>query len=183
VRPAPAAASLLPDRISASQCQSLVDCAYQFYARRLLGLLEPEDVIELPDKRDFGQALHVVLKRFHGEWGAAAFEALDPAQLAASLRRHADSVFGPLIEGAPAMLAFARRFDGLVDGYIDWLRQHAGEGWRFRAGEERHALRLALRDGREIELYGRVDRIDENAQGQQQVLDYKAKPVEALRKP
>jgi ATP-dependent helicase/nuclease subunit B len=181
-RPAPAAASLMPDRISASQCQSLVDCAYQFYARRMLGLLEPEDVIELPDKRDFGRALHAVLKRFHADWGAAAFDALDPAPLAASLRRHAGNVFGPLIEGAPAMLAFARRFDGLVDGYIDWLRQHAGEGWRFRAGEDRHALRLALRDGREIELYGRVDRIDENAHGQQQVLDYKAKPVEALKK-
>jgi ATP-dependent helicase/nuclease subunit B len=122
------------------------------------------------------------LKRFHADWGAAAFDALDPAPLAASLRRHAVGVFGPLIEGAPAMLAFARRFDGLVDGYIDWLRQHAGEGWRFRAGEDRRALRLALRDGREIELYGRVDRIDEDAHGQQQVLDYKAKPVEALKK-
>jgi len=182
VRPAPGAAPLLPDRVSASQCQSLVDCAYQFYGRRLLGLVDPEDVIELPAKRDFGQALHAVLKQFHGEWRGAAFEALDPTQLAASLRRHAGSVFGPLIENAPAMLAFARRFDGIADGYIDWLRQHAGEGWRFRAGEDRRALRLALRDRREIELHGRVDRIDENAQGQLQVLDYKAKSVDSLKK-
>jgi ATP-dependent helicase/nuclease subunit B len=182
VRPAPGAAALLPDRVSASQCQSLVDCAYQFLARRMLGLAEPDDVIELPDKRDFGEALHKVLRRFHEEWGDAAFDSLEPVQLAASLRRHAARVFEPLIEGAPAMLAFARRFDGLVDGYVDWLRQHAGEGWRFRAGEARHALRVALRDGRAIELHGRVDRIDANAQGQLQVLDYKAKSVDALKK-
>ncbi len=181
-RPAPGAAALLPDRVSASQCQSLVDCAYQFYARRLLGLAEPEDVIELPDKRDFGEALHRVLKRFHEEWGDAGFDTLDPVPLAASLRRHAARVFEPLIEGAPAMLAFARRCDGLADGYVDWLRQHAAGGWRFRAGEARHALRVALRDGREIELHGRVDRIDANPQGQLQVLDYKAKSVDALRR-
>ena len=182
LRPAPSAAALLPDRVSASQCQSLVDCAYQFHARRLLALVEPEDVIELPDKRDFGEALHKVLRRFHEEWGDAAFDTLEPAQLGASLRRHAAAEFTPRIENTPAMLAFARRFDGLVDGYVGWLQQHAAEGWRFRAGEARQALRLALRDGREIELYGRVDRIDENAQGQLRVLDYKAKAVDALRK-
>jgi ATP-dependent helicase/nuclease subunit B len=182
VRPAPGAAALLPERVSASQCQSLVDCAYQFYARRLLGLTEPDDVIELPDKRDFGQAVHAVLNRFHGEWGDTAFDTLDPAQLAASLRRHAGSMFAPLIESAPAMLAYARRFDGLVDGYIIWLQQHAAEGWHVRAGEDRHARRLALRDGRAIELHGRIDRIDEDAQGQLRVLDYKARPVGALKK-
>jgi len=181
LRPAPGAAMLLPDRVSASQCQSLVDCAYQFHARQLLGLSEPEDVIELPDKRDFGEALHRVLRRFHEEWGGAAFDALEPAQLAASLRRHAGGVFEPLIESAPAMLAFARRFDGLVEGYVGWLRRHAGEGWRFRAGEAAREARVTLRDGREIGLHGRVDRIDENPQGQLLVLDYKARPVDALK--
>ncbi len=181
-RPAPGAAALLPERVSASQCQSLVDCAYQFYARRMLRLAEPEDVIELPDKRDFGEALHRVLKRFHEEWGDASFDSLDPARLAGSLRRHAGAVFDPLIEGAPAMLAFARRFDGLIEGYIDWLCQHAEAGWRYRAGESVRALRLALRDGRAVELHGRVDRIDGNAQGQLLVIDYKAKAVDALKK-
>ena len=182
VRPAPSAADLLPARVSASQAQSLVDCPYQFYARRLLQLAEPEDVIEMPDKRDFGEALHLVLKRFHAEWGGAAFDALVPEQLAASLRRHAGAVFDPLVERAPAMLAFRRRFDGLVDGYVGWLRQHAADGWRWMAGEERMAQPLALRDGREIELVGRVDRIDADRQGRVRVLDYKARNADALKK-
>jgi hypothetical protein len=47
--PAPSAAPLLPDRVSASHAQSLVDCPYQFYARRLLRLAELDDVIEAPE--------------------------------------------------------------------------------------------------------------------------------------
>jgi len=182
VRPAPSAADLLPARVSASQAQSLVDCAYQFYARRLLQLAEPEDVIEMPDKRDFGEALHAVLKRFHTEWGSAAFNTLAPDQLAASLRRHAEAVFDPLIGRSPAMLSFRHRFDGLVDGYIDWLSEHAADGWRWTAGEERRAQPLALRDGREIELVGRIDRIDEDGQGRVRVLDYKARNADVLKK-
>jgi len=56
------AASLLPARLSASQVQSLVDCPYQFYGRRLLRLEAPEDVLEEPGKREFGEALHEVLR-------------------------------------------------------------------------------------------------------------------------
>lgn len=184
-RPAPSAAQLLPERLSASHAQSLVDCAYQFYARRMLRLAELEDLIEAPDKRDFGEALHEVLRRFHRAWGAADFGATDPEQLAASLREHAHAVFAPQLERAPGMLAYQRRFEGLVDGYIAWLQQHAASGWRWKAGEEKHAQRLTLRD-REVELTGRLDRIDahvgDTADDRLLVLDYKARAVEVLRR-
>lgn len=181
-QPAPVAASLLPDRISASQAQSLVNCAYQFYARCLLRLAELEDVVELPDKRDFGEALHEVLRRFHRRWCEAAFHEADRGQLAASLREHAHAVFGPQIERAPALLAFARRFDGLVNGYLDWLCEHSAAGWRWAGAEERHGVRLPLRNGREVELTGRIDRIDADAEGRLRVLDYKARSAADLKK-
>ncbi len=179
-QPAPAAAALLPARLSASEAQALVDCPYRFYARRLLQLTEPEDVIELPDKRDFGEALHAVLKRFHDEWGGAEFETLDAPPLAASLRRHAEAVFAPLTQRSPAMLAFARRFDGLIDGYVHWLRQHAAEGWRWTAGEVRRQRPLSLDGGRQVTLHGRIDRIDTDANGRQRLIDYKARAADRL---
>lgn len=180
-RPAPSAAQLLPAQISASQAQSLVNCAYQFYARRLLNLAALDDVIELPDKRDFGEAVHEVLYRFHVEWGAVDFGALPAAQLGASLSDHARAVFEPQIERTPALLAFQRRFTGLIEGYVAWLQQHASQGWRWVGGEEKHALRIVLRDGREIELAGRIDRIDRHQDGRLQVLDYKARAADALK--
>ena len=181
-RPAPRAPQLLPGRISASQAQSLVDCPYQFYARRMLGLSAPDDVIELPEKREFGIALHEVLSRFHRTWGAVDFSGVAPDKLVASLREHARAVFGPQIERTPGLLAFERRFDGLVEGYIDWLQQHAGDGWLWTGGEESYRRRIVLRAGREVELIGRVDRVDATADGRTRVLDYKARAPDVLRR-
>lgn len=181
LQPAPSAPGLLAASVSASQAQSLVDCAYQFYARRLLGLAELDDVIEMPDKRDFGEALHEILRRFHQTWGAADFAACDRNQLAASLREHARTVFAPQIERTPGLLAFQRRFDGLVGGYVDWLQAHCAQGWRWCAAEHRQTQPLELRDGRRLELVGRIDRIDAQADGRTLVLDYKARRADDLK--
>ncbi len=179
--PAPSAPALLPARVSASQAQSLVDCAYQFYARRLLGLAALDDVIEMPDKRDFGEALHEILRRFHQTWGETDFAAAARGGLVASLREHARAVFAPQLERTPGLLAFARRFDGLVEGYVDWLQAHCAQGWRWRAAEHRQAQPLALRDGSRLELVGRIDRIDAHADGSTLVIDYKARRAQDLK--
>jgi ATP-dependent helicase/nuclease subunit B len=181
-RPAPRAPQRLPDRISASDAQSLVTCPYQFYSRRLLGLARLEDVAELPDKRDAGQALHEVLRRFHAAWGATDFSRCDADALAESLAAHAREVFAPLLERTPALAAFAHRFHGLIPGYVGWLRAHAAAGWRFRAAEQFHKRSLTLRDGRAIELVGRVDRIDAQSDGRIKVIDYKLRRAEQLKR-
>jgi ATP-dependent helicase/nuclease subunit B len=183
LRPAPSAPQLMPARLSASQAQSLVRCAYQFYARKLLGLARLEDVLEAPDKRDFGEALHDVLRRFHEAWGDTDFSRVAAAELAADLQRHGQSVFASQIERAPSMLAYQRRFHGLIDGYVAWLQQQSRDGWRWLAAEQAHAQPLQLRDGRVVELVGRIDRIDAHADGRRQrVLDYKARAAHILKK-
>jgi ATP-dependent helicase/nuclease subunit B len=180
-RPQPRAAALLPAQLSASQAQSLIDCPYQFYARRLLGLAPPEDVLELPDRRDYGIALHEVLKRFHEAWRDADFGEVDAPALAASLRSHAAEVFGALPRRA-AMLAAARRFDGLVPAYLEWLAARARAGWRWRASEAPQRRDIELGDGRRIALVGRIDRLDATADGRSAVIDYKARRSDALEK-
>ncbi len=179
-RPAPAAPALLPRTLTASSVQSLVTCAYQFYARRLLRLAELDEVIEAADKRDFGEALHEVLRRFHEEWGAADFGALDAVAVAESLRMHGRAVFEPWLERTPSLLAFERRFDRLVDGYIEWLKDSAAEGWRWQAAEHTISRPLVLDGGGAVELTGRIDRIDAHADGRVRVLDYKARAREVL---
>jgi ATP-dependent helicase/nuclease subunit B len=185
-RPAPRAASLLPERVAASHAQSLVNCPYQFYARRMLRLAELDDVIEAPEKREFGEALHEVLRRFHLAWGPADFSVADPELLAASLREHMHAVFAPQIERAPGMLAFQRRFEGLVEGYVVWLQQHAASGWRWNGSEEKRSRQITLRNGRVVELTGRLDRIDAHvnspADSRLLLLDYKARAAGDLRR-
>jgi ATP-dependent helicase/nuclease subunit B len=180
-RPQPRAAALLPQQITASQAQSLVDCPYQFYARRLLGLRPPDDVLELPDRRDYGIALHEVLKRFHEAWREADFQATDAQTLAASLREHAAEVFDAMPRRA-ALLADARRFDGLVPAYIGWLRERAAAGWRWRASEAAQRSEVELGDGRRVTLVGRIDRIDAGADGRTALIDYKARRADDLKR-
>ncbi len=180
-RPAPGAAALLPQTLSASRAQALIDCAYRFYARVLLRLEEPRDVIEMPEKRDFGEALHRVLHRFHSRWGGVDFAALERQQLAASLREEAARVFDAEVARAPGMLAFRHRFDRLVDDYVGWLRGHAAQGWRWVEGEAERRQEIALDDGSEVTLVGRLDGIERDAAGAVQVIDYKARRADALK--
>jgi ATP-dependent helicase/nuclease subunit B len=180
--PAPSAASLLPVRLSASHAQSLVNCPYQFYARRLLRLEAPEDVLEEPGKREFGEALHEALRRFHEEWGSSELETVEPDRLRLSLVRHASVVFAQDKERLPGLLAYERRFLSLVDDYITWAQQHSSAGWRWVAAEQELARPLVLDDGRELELTGRLDRIDRRADGTLMVLDYKARGAEELKR-
>ncbi|MCX7900847.1 MAG: PD-(D/E)XK nuclease family protein [Burkholderiaceae bacterium] len=179
--PAPSAPQQLPARLSIHDAQDLVDCPYRFYAHRLLGLRPLQDVVELPDKRQFGQVLHEVLRAFHAQWGAVDFAAEDRSALCASLAQHAQQAFAPLLARTPALLAYARRFEGLIPDYIDWLRGHAAQGWRFAQAEVACRRALPLADGRTVELVGRLDRIDCRADGATLVLDYKARSGSTLR--
>lgn len=180
--PAPHAGSLLPARLSAIQAQSLVDCPYQFYARRMLRLDAPDDVIEAPGKREFGEALHDVLQRFHAEWGSSDLGTIDPERLRLSLERHAKAVFARDRERLPGLLAYERRFLGLIDDYVTWVQQHSSAGWRWAVAEQSLTRPLALSDGCTVELGGRLDRIDGRADGALMVVDYKARNAEDLRR-
>jgi ATP-dependent helicase/nuclease subunit B len=180
--PAPRAAALLPARLSASHAQSLVNCPYQFYARRLLRLEPPEDVLEAPGKREFGEALHEVLQRFHLEWGTSDLGAIEPDRLRLSLVRHATAVFTRDRERMPGLLAYERRFVSLVDDYISWAQQQSSAGWRWSAAEQALAHPLDIGNGRAVELTGRLDRIDRRSDGALTVLDYKARNSEDLKR-
>lgn len=185
LRPAPAAPALLPTRLSPTRLQSLVYCAYQYYARDLLRLRRLDDVMEMPEKREFGTALHEVLHRFHERWGDVDFSAVDAAELAESLAATTHAVFDREVQRAPGMLAFQLRFEAMIDGYIEWLQQRAAAGWRWHGGEREASRTLALAAGRTVELNGRVDRIDRRSiDGSDAwcVIDYKVKRVENLRR-
>jgi ATP-dependent helicase/nuclease subunit B len=181
-RPAPSAAALVPARISASHVQSLVDCPYQFYARSLLQLDPFDDVTEAPGKREFGAALHEVLRQFHAEWGAVDFHAIQGDRLRNNLAAHARAVFGRDEVRMPGLLAFERRFLGVIDDYVDWLQQHSADGWRWALAEQAASFRLALRDGRAVQLTGRLDRVDRRPDGASLILDYKARAAADLAK-
>ncbi|MFC7298956.1 PD-(D/E)XK nuclease family protein [Herminiimonas aquatilis] len=172
--PAPSAAQLLPKKLSASGYNSLVACPYQFFATRMLGLSGIDELSDMPEKRDYGDWLHQILAQFH-QAGA-----VPSSERAALLQQISDQVFAHELDKSAAALGYYARWQKAMPAYLDWMAERESQGWHFVLGEEKFEKVLRWADG-EITLHGRVDRMDENANGERVVLDYKSTNQLALR--
>ena len=177
VAPAPAAPGLVPRKLSASGYNSLVACPYQFFATRMLGLSGLDELSDMPEKRDYGDWLHEILRAYH--------ERLRDGQVPVSgreelLRSISEGVFCKALEQSAAALGYYARWQKVIPAYIDWANERENQGWKFALGEQRFDKALRWEDG-QITLHGYIDRIDENEAGERAVLDYKTKTLQSLR--
>ncbi len=178
--PAPAAPpQRLPLRLPVSAYASLVACPYQFFARRVLGLAEAEEVREALEKRDYGEFVHRILKRFHERHPLLADRSDE--ELGEALAAIAREEFAPVIAERFLDHAWQARWLARIAGYVAWARRREEAGWRWAGGELERERRLPLADGAPVCLYGRLDRLDRRADGAEAVLDYKASRRQALR--
>lgn len=184
LRPAPAfAPERLPERISASGYNSLVACPYQFYGRYVLGLRETEEVRESMEKRDYGDYVHRILRRFHAKFPVCGDVAR--AQLEVVLDEISADVFRDATEASYLNTAWILRWRASQSEYLDWQLAREREGWRFHAAEAKRSIAITLPDGAQIMLEGRLDRIDmrgDDADAGFAVIDYKTRAHEQLRR-
>ncbi|HEX7440216.1 MAG TPA: PD-(D/E)XK nuclease family protein, partial [Caldimonas sp.] len=177
-RPLPRAASLLPARLSASACEALRSCPYRFFALRVLGLREADELDDEVEKRDYGNWLHAVLFRFHATRGVPLAAADEEARLHAVARElqremHFD---------AAAFLPFGATFARFAPRYVEWLLARDASGASWLDGEVELTARPTEWDG--VEMHGIIDRVDSvpGASGPMtQLIDYKTGNAEALR--
>ncbi|WP_112993075.1 PD-(D/E)XK nuclease family protein [Herminiimonas fonticola] len=174
VMPAPSAAQLLPKKLSASGYNSLVACPYQFFATRMLGLSGIDELSDMPEKRDYGDWLHQILAQFHQAGSVPSSER------AALLQKISDQVFAHELDKSAAALGYYARWQKAMPAYLEWISERESQGWHFVLGEEKFEKVLCWVDG-EVILHGRVDRMDENENGERVVLDYKSTNQLALR--
>lgn len=178
--PRPAAPQRVPLRLSASAYASLMACPYQFFARRMLGLSEAEEVREALEKRDYGEFVHRILLRFHAahpQWSGQP----DAVQ-AAALEAISRDVFAPEIEENFLEHAWLARWLECVPGYVAWKKAREANGWRYAGGELVRERGLPLAGGGDLVLHGRLDRLDCRADGSEAVLDYKTQDAQGLKR-
>lgn len=178
--PAPSvSAAQLPRRYSATAYQTLLDCPYRFFATSVLGLRELDEADEALDKSDYGIALHRILKAFH--------DGDPPPEREAALAR-LQALSTAEFESFPAYTAAAwsSRWQAIQAPYIDAWIAWTDEGWRYRTGEADFTTALAVDGLGEVNLHGRVDRVDWRplADGCEAllVIDYKTGAAQGLRK-
>ena len=172
--PAPNAADLTPTNLSASGYGSLVACPYQFFAGRMLKLSAIDELTDMPEKRDYGDWLHAILKTYHDRLPNE--KTLGREEL---LREISQTLFAQVLEKSPAALGYSVRWGKVIPAYVKWASEREAAGWQFEIGEVWREHQLSWSDGAVL-LRGRVDRIDCNRDGERAVLDYKTKKVGAL---
>lgn len=168
------APALVPQQLSASSYEDLRRCPYRFFALRMLGLKEADEIEAEVDKRDFGTWLHGVLKTFHEalrQRGAA-----DRAERTALLESAAREGMAALRLGEGEFLPFASAWPAVREGYVAWLEEHEARGAVFESAEANHERELA-----HLRLQGRIDRIDRLGDGGTLVMDYKTEGQQATR--
>ena len=176
------AAARLPVRVSVSALKSLVDCPYRFFARHVLRLNELDDVAETMEKQDYGLLVHRSLERFHAAHPVVSEMSEDDAL--AALTRIVEDVFAAAEADNWLALGWRLRWQSRLAGYLDWQRRREADGWRWQAAEAPAARRFSLPDGGEVELHGRIDRIDRmnGAPAALGLLDYKTMKRGDLRR-
>ncbi len=174
-RPQAQAATLGVERLSASAYEDLRKCPYRFFALRQLGLQEAGEIDQDLDKRDFGNWVHEVLRRFHETLRDAPDESsLDRGEL---LDRVAAEVTRALALPPEEFLPFEAGWPQLREGYLAALAKFEAEnGARFQSGETDHEVSLGT-----VRLFGRIDRIDRLPDGGRMVMDYKTEAHASLQ--
>jgi len=174
-RPAPKVIEeLLPNAISASSYQRLLDCPYQFYATDILGLSAEDSVTAMVEKSDYGQRIHLILSAFHGN--VAALPGPFPDVLNESnrdaalafLKSLSEAAFSRDIEDNIWHLGWLRLWESHMAAYIDWQCQRQDQ-WQVVATECVRQCNDAIPG---FILKGRLDRIDSNHE-QVFIIDYK----------
>lgn len=166
-------AALLPDSVTASNHQHLIDCPYRYFAADCLRLSPTEAVRELLQKSDYGERVHRCLEAFHSDVpglpGPFLHACTADTRSAAIdlLERIAEAVFARDLEDNFQHRGWLKRWLQLIPDYIDWQIRRA-QTWQVAQVEMR-----AQRDlDAGVRLEGRLDRIDSNS-GSEAIVDYK----------
>ena len=153
-------------RLSASAYEDLRRCPYRFFALRLLKLQESEELESELGKREFGNWLHTLLNSFHQALKIATDQSMQ-ARIA-MINIAAETAAKELGLTDSEFLPFAASWPRVRDGYLDWLAGHEAGGAQFLQGEVWKEMPYSS-----VTLFGKLDRIDQLADGSILVMDYK----------
>ncbi|MBN1137610.1 MAG: PD-(D/E)XK nuclease family protein [Anaerolineae bacterium] len=178
------AAHYNPDHVwSASRLEAYATCPYLFFASSVLGLEPRLPPTEGYDIRILGTMYHAVLEETYRR----ALPGADPDRLPGALRALLPGVATEVFDAAPDKYAFrptalwTRQREELIRILVETLEAliDATAGWQPVALEQAFGIKGCPpldveHNGRHLRLRGFVDRLDRDADGRLQVIDYKA---------
>ncbi len=168
-------AELIPEKISASSYQRLINCPYQYFAADGLRLKALEELSDELKKSDYGERIHLILQIFHnghdkyGDAFSAEITIDNRRDAEAHLIKISEKVFLADLDENVLHNSWLHRWKKHIPAYIDWQIQHQ-QDWRIYQSEQQLEREIET----SLTIYGRLDRIDKNrADNSHAIIDYK----------
>jgi ATP-dependent helicase/nuclease subunit B len=172
---------LIPDKISASAYQRLINCPYQYFSADGLQLKPREEISDELKKSDYGERIHLILQCFHNghdKYGKAYPHLItveNRVQAEDFLSTLSEKIFLQDLDNNILHRSWLYRWQKHIPAYINWqIKQQID--WKVFQSEKNMEVNLNANDNalNKITVYGRLDRIDQNRQDNSQtVIDYK----------
>ena len=172
----------IPDKISVSGYQSLLDCPYQFFVRYVLKSRKPEVLDFDPTNRELGNVLHMALETFHARHPSCIDVSID------ILHREIMNIIRETLDVHVGRRGIAHgwvtRFHSLLRQYLEWQVEWEKDGWTIADTEKDCERTFVTEGGLTVKFFGRVDRVDDNldaAKPRRVVIDYKTQGKSQLK--
>ena len=176
--------------ISVSSLERFAACPYKFFVENGLRVRERKEF--LLDVREQGSFQHEVLERFHSELKAAGLKWRDltPEQAQETVGRIADELIPDFHDGLLGKTEqnrfiaenYKRALQELIGVLVEWCGTNCFDPeeveFGFGGRSDLPGWRLELGNGRTLQLYGRIDRVDLRRLNEKEalcaVIDYKS---------
>ncbi len=163
----------LPQKFSASDYQTLLDCPYQYFAARSLSLSAPEEVRLALSKADYGSRIHQCLDALHADRAGLpgpfrqTFDQHHRQAAIDLLNEISSAVFAKDLQDHFSHQGWLQKWQSQIPAYIDWEIERAPQ-WQVDRTEA--SFESTTPNG--ITLRGQVDRLDVH-EDKFAVVDYK----------
>lgn len=166
-------APVLKRRFSVTELETYINCPYDYYITRVLGIEPVEEVSEDLTVMERGSKVHGILKNFYTAWNKPLTRENrdDARQLLKKLTNSAFAVEADTFRNRRDKERFldvmAERF---LDAEIEFWKQGMKPAWIERKIE---GFPLVLSHAETVELSAKIDRIDADENGNIVIVDYK----------
>ncbi len=167
----------IPERISASAHQRLIDCPYKYFAGDGMRLKPPDEIREELQKSDYGERIHKILNAFHRP--VKNLPGPFPDKLTEENKDRAinhltvisEAVFKQDMEDNTLHRSWLHRWIQHVPAYINW---QISQQQHWTVSETEKQCEATLNDIG-LTLHGRLDRIDTHVEqsSHHSIIDYK----------
>lgn len=139
----------LPEKLSITSLDTLMDCPYKFHAQSQLGLRDDLPTTEYSPAK-FGHIVHAILEQFHQDWEYPQDAATVLAQISTQ----------QLAENTDANTkVYYHLWQPYIKPYAELMQEFVNQGGQISTMEEEISQELDL-GNRKVTLSGKIDRVD-----------------------